>query len=45
MWAYAISNGREHVHQCHTAIIAVELSIPRLVQQGAVDSIRHLPGV
>ena len=45
MWAYAFRRGREDVHQCHTAIIAVEQSAQRLVQQDAVDGMRRLPGV
>ena len=44
-WAYAFHRGREDVQQCHTAIIAVEQSVRRLVQQDAVDGIRRLPDV
>ena len=44
-WAYACRRGREDVHQCHTAIIAVEQSVRRLVQQYTVDGIRRLPNV
>ena len=36
MWAYAFRRGREDVRQCHIAIIAVEQSVRRLVQD-AVD--------
>ena len=43
-WFYAFRRGREDVHQCHTAIIAVEQSVRRLVQD-AVDDIRRLPDV
>ena len=37
--------GREDVHQCHTAIILVEQSVQRLVQQNTVDGICRLPDV
>ena len=45
MLAYAFRRGWEVVYQCHTAIIAVEQSVQRLVQQDAVDGIRRLPDV
>ena len=41
-WAYAFHRGREDVHQCHTAITAVEQHVRKLVQD-AVDGIRRLP--
>ena len=44
-WAYAFCRGREHVHQCHIAIIAVEQSVRRLVEQDTLDDIRRLPYV
>ena len=45
MWAYECRRRSEDVHQCHTAIIALEQSVRRLVQEDAVDGIRHLPDV
>ena len=42
---YAFRRVRDDVHQCHVAIIAVEQSVRRLVQQDAVDDIRRLPDV
>ena len=44
-WEYAFRRGSEDVHQCHTAIIAVEQSVRRLVQEDAVDDIRRFPDV
>ena len=41
-WVYAFRRGREDVHQCHSAIMAVEQSVRRLVQD-AVDGIHRLP--
>ena len=37
-WEFSFHRGREDVHQCHTAIIAVERSVGRLVQQDSLDS-------
>ena len=37
--------GGKNVHQCHTAIIAVEQSVRRVVEQDVVDGIRRLPDV
>ena len=34
---YAFPRAKEDVHHCHTAIIAVEQSLRRLVQEDAVD--------
>ena len=36
-WAYAIRTGTEDVHQCHTAILAIEQAVLRLIQEDAVD--------
>ena len=44
-WAYAFRRGREYVHQCLTAIIAVEQSVQKSVKQDSVDGIRRLRDV
>ena len=41
---YAFRRGREDIHQYHTAIIAVEQSVRRLVKD-AVDGTHCLPDV
>ena len=44
-WTYAFRRGGKIIINKHTAIIAVERSLQRLVQQDAVDVISRLPNV